>query len=95
MPNSLATYTVGKMNMYVYMYEVIKVHQSREGNIGPAVKNIAESMSNLSYMGNDLHEDGWIFNSPLSWHPSCKNAIFPEDNRKTKEKGIRIVHFII
>ena len=44
-------------------------------------------------MGYDLHEDGWIFNSPLSWHPSCKKAMFPENNRKTKEKRIRIVHF--
>ena len=93
MPRPLASYTVGKMNMFAYMYGVIKVRESREGNIGPAVINIAESMSNPSYMGYDLHEDGWIFNSPLSWHPSCKKAMFPENNRKTKEKRIRIVHF--
>ena len=70
MPRPLAVYTVGKMNMFAYMYGVLKVRESREGNIGPAVINIAESMSNPSYMGYDLHEDGWIFNSPLSWHPS-------------------------
>ena len=93
MPRPLATYTAGKMNMYAYMYGVTKVRESREGNIGPAVINIAESMSNPSYMGYDLHEDGWIFNSPLSWHPSCKKAMFSENNRKTKEKRIRIVHF--
>ncbi|MBO6244427.1 MAG: hypothetical protein J6O41_07730, partial [Clostridia bacterium] len=93
MPRPLSVYTTGRMNMYAYMYGVTKVRQSREGNIGPAVINIAESMSNPSYMGYDLHEDGWIFNSPLSWHPNCKKAMFSENNRKTKEKRIRIVHF--
>ena len=66
MPRPLPIYAASKINTFAYMYGVIKVSQSREGNIGPAAINIAESMSNPSYMGYDLHEDGWIFNSPLS-----------------------------
>ena len=93
MPRPLAIYSVSKINTFAYMYGVIKVRQSREGNIGPAAINIAESMSNPSYMGYDLHEDGWIFNSPLSWHPSCKKGMFSENNKKTGEKRIRIVRF--
>ena len=93
LPRPLATYTAGIMNMYAYMYGVTKVRSEREGNIGPAVINITESISNSSYLGYDLHEDGWVFSSPLSWHPSSKKAMFSEVNRKTKEKRIRIVHF--
>ncbi len=93
MPRPNAVYTSGKMNIYAYMYAVAKVRQSREGNIGPAVINITESILNDSHMGYDLHEDGWVFNSPMSWDPTSTKGMFSEINRKTREKRIRIVHF--
>ena len=93
MPRPFAVYSVAKMNMFAYMYGVEKVRNSREGNIGPAVINITESISNPSHMGYDLHEDGWVFSSPLSWHPSSKKAMFSEINRRNKNKRIRIVYF--
>ena len=89
----LSVYTVSKMNRYAYMYGVAKVRSSREGNIGPAVINITESLSNESHMGYDLHDDGWIFVSPMSWHPNSKKAMFSEINRKSQEIRIRIVYF--
>ena len=92
LPRPLASYTVGKMNRYAYMYGVAKVRTERDGNIGPALININESIKNSSYLGYDLHDEEWIFSSPLSWHPNSKKAMFNEINKKTKEKRIRIVH---
>ena len=93
LPRPLASYTVGKMNRYAYMYGVAKVRTERDGNIGPALINITESIKNSSYLGYDLHDDEeWVFSSPLSWHPNSKKAMFNEVNKKTKEKRIRIVH---
>ena len=93
MPRPNAVYTPGKMNRYAYMYGVAKVRQSREGNVGPAVINITESILNDSHMGYDLHEDGWVFVSPMSWDPTSTKGMFSEINRVTREKRIRIVHF--
>ena len=91
MPRPLSAYAVSRMNMYVYLYGVQEVRKNREGNIGPALINIEESKTNHSYMGYDLHEDGWVFNSPLSWHPSSKKAMFSENKKNTKINRIRIV----
>ena len=93
LPRPLAMLTAGKMNRYAYMYGVAKVRTEREGNIGPAVININQSMLNTSYLGYDLHEDIWVFCSPMSWHPSSKKAMFTEINRITQKKRIRIVYF--
>ena len=92
MPRPLAVYTVSKMNRFAYFYGVQEVRKSREGNIDPALINIEESKNNSSYMGYDLHEEGWAFNSPMSWHPNSKKAMFSEikknDDKKTKRMKI-------
>ena len=92
MPRPLSVYTLSKMNMYAYLYGVQGVRNGKKGNIGPALINIEESKINTSYMGYDLHEEGWAFNSPLSWHPSSKKGMFTESNINTKKKRIRIVN---
>ena len=39
-----------------------------------------------------FNEEGWAFNSPLSWHPSSKKGMFTEMEKNTKKKRIRIVN---
>ena len=93
MPRPLCVYPLKKMNRYVYFYGVQEVRKTRPGNIGPALINIEESRSNPSYMGYDLHTEGWAFKSPLSWSPNCKKGMFSEtlqDGNNNKHR-IRIV----
>jgi len=93
MPRPLCVYTLSKMNRYVYFYGVQEVRKNRAGNIGPALINIEESKSNPSYMGYDLHTEGWAFKSPLSWNPDNKKGMFSEtlqDGNNNKHR-IRIV----
>lgn len=94
MPRPLSVYTVSSINRYAYFYGVQEVRKYRKGNIGPALINIEESKNNKEYMGYDLHDEGWAFNSPLSWHPSCKKGMFSEtkQNSEKTQKRIRIVH---
>ena len=94
MPRPLSVYAVGNMNRYAYFYGVQEVRKNREGNIGPALINIEESKNNTEYMGYDLHDEGWAFSSPLSWHPNCKKGMFSEikKNNDKQIKRIRIVH---
>ena len=94
MPRPLSVYTVSNINQYVYLYGVTEVRKKREGNIGPALINIEESKKNSSYMGYDLHEEGWAFVSPLSWHPNSKKGIFSEIKKNSEKeiKRIRIVN---
>ena len=93
MPRPLCVYSLRKINRYVYFYGVQEVRKTRPGNIGPALINIEESRSNSSYMGYDLHTEGWAFKSPLSWNPNCKKGMFSEtlqDGNNNKHR-IRIV----
>jgi len=94
MPRPLSLYTVSNMNRYAYFYGVQEVRKNREGNIGPALINIEESKKNHSYMGYDLHDEGWAFSSPLSWHPNSKKGMFSEFKKNVDKvtKRIRIVH---
>ena len=44
----------------------------------------------------NIHEDGWAFGSPISWHPNSKKALFTEIAQNGDEKGkkrIKIVNF--
>lgn len=92
MPRPLAFYTVSKMNRYAYIYGVTRVRKQKGGNIGPALINIEESKKNPEYKGYDLHEDGWAFSSPLSWHPNCKKGMFSETNQENGKRRLRIVY---
>ena len=96
MPRPFSAYTLSKMNRYAYVYGVLSVRNNRPGNIGPAVINISESIKNETYMGYDIHEEGWAFGSPMSWHPNSKKALFTEIAQNGDEKGkkrIKIVNF--
>jgi hypothetical protein len=93
MTRPLCVYTLKKMNRYVYFYGIQEVRKSRPGNIGPALINIEESRANSSYMGYDLHTEGWAFKSPLSLSPNGKKGMFSEtyqDGNNNKHR-IRIV----
>ena len=94
MPRPLSVYTISKMNQYAYFYGVQEVRKKREGNIGPSLIDIEESIKNDSYMGYDLHDEGWAFVSPLSWHPNSKKGMFSEikKNSEKETKRIRIVN---
>ena len=94
MPRPLSVYTVSKINQYAYFYGVQEVRKKREGNIGPALIDIEESKKNDSYMGYDLHDEGWAFVSPLSWHPDSKKGMFSEIKKNSEKviKRIRIVN---
>ena len=94
MPRPLSIYTISKMNRYAYFYGVQEVRKKRKGNIGPALIDIEESKKNNSYMGYDLHEEGWAFSSPLSWHPNSKKGMFSEIKQNSEKviKRIRIVN---
>jgi len=65
MPRPFSALITEKMNMFAYMYGVIRVRKTGKGNLGPAVINIEESLTNPKYMGYDLHSD-WSFCSPIS-----------------------------
>ena len=92
-PRPFSILSISGINMFVYMYAVKGARELREGNIGPAVIDINESIKNLTYIGYDIHEEGWAFCSPISWHPNSKKAMFSEISRKDRIKRIRIVHF--
>ncbi len=70
----------------VYMYAVAGARAFTEGaNVGPALIDIEKSMSDLNYMGLDLHDpnDRYVYYSPISWHPGSKKAMWNERLRKT------------
>lgn len=70
----------------VYMYAVAGARAFTDGaNVGPALISIEKSMSDLTYLGVDLHdpEDRFVYYSPISWHPSSKKAMWNERLRRT------------
>lgn len=77
------------LNWAAYTYAVTGVRQARPGNVGPALIEIDRSKSEPSYLGTNLNTDAnWVFNSPMSWHPSGKKALWPE-TRRGGESGSR------
>ncbi len=81
------------LSMFAYTYAVTGVRTVREGNVGPALIDIAASQQQDGYLGTNLGtEDGWVFNSPISWHPGSRKAMWIENRRGSAEKRIRIVH---
>ena len=93
MPRPLCVYSLRKINRYAFFYGIQEVSKKRPGNIGPALINIEESKSNSSYMGYDLHTEGWAFKSPLSWNPNYKKGMFSEtfQDGNNNKQGIRLV----
>ncbi|MFK4870913.1 hypothetical protein [Novosphingobium sp. ZW T3_23] len=81
------------LSMFAYTYAVTGVRTVREGNVGPVLIDIAASQQQDGYLGTNLGtEDGWVFNSPISWHPGSQKAMWIENRRGSAEKRIRIVH---
>ncbi|WP_313440887.1 hypothetical protein [Novosphingobium sp.] len=80
------------LSMFAYTYAVTGVRTVREGNVGPALIDITASQQQDGYLGTNLGtEDGWVFNSPISWHPGSRKAMWVENRRGSAEKRIRIV----
>jgi hypothetical protein len=70
------------LNMFAYTYAVTGVRRGREGSIGPVLIDIAASRRDPDLPGIDLHRDaGWVYNSPMSWHPSSARAMWMEAAR--------------
>lgn len=83
------------LNSLAYNYSVSGVRQQRQGNVGPALIDIARSKSEEGYLGSNLNtETDWVFNSPISWHPSSTRAMWIEGRRGqrgTQERRMQMV----
>ena len=78
--------------MLAYTYAVTGVRGQRSGSIGPALIDIAKSMTTESYLGTDLSTDEqWVFRSPMSWHPDSRKAMWIEGHRGDGVVRIRMV----
>ena len=80
----------------VYTYAVTNVRKFRKGNIGPVLFEKEKSINDPNYHGIDLHdkEEKYVFNSPISWHPSNLKALWPETERGTKNRRLRKLEII-
>lgn len=80
------------LSMFAYTYSVTGVRKSRPGNVGPALIDIEQSRNSPDYLGINLGTgDGWVFNSPLSWHPDSTKGMWIESQRGTGTRRVRIV----
>lgn len=86
------------LSMFAYTYSVVGVRNAREGNVGPALIDIAASKAGDGYQGINLSTDeNWVYHSPMSWHPKGKKAMWLEGLRgQGRHHGsnlrIQIVH---
>jgi hypothetical protein len=81
------------LGRFVYTYAVAGVRRSRPGNIGPALVDIKKSKTQDGYLGTNLNTDpNWVYQSPMSWHPNGKMAMWQEGLRgaAAKAEGDRI-----
>ncbi len=80
------------LSMFAYTYGVTGVRDSRPGNVGPALIEIRPSETQAGYLGTNLNtQDGWVFNSPMSWHPGGKKAMWPESPRGGGPRRLQIL----
>jgi len=78
--------------MLAYTYAVAGVRGERDGNIGPALIDIAKSKTTENYLGTNLSTDEqWVFRSPMSWHPGSRKAMWIEGHRGDDALRIRVV----
>ncbi|MCL4673538.1 MAG: hypothetical protein KJZ64_11515 [Sphingomonadaceae bacterium] len=86
------------LNSLAYNYSVSGVRQQRQGNVGPALIDIARSKSEEGYLGANLNTSAdWVFSSPLSWHPSSTRAMWMEGRRGqrgTQERRMQMVRLL-
>jgi hypothetical protein len=81
------------LSMFAYTYAVTGVRKAREGSVGPALIDVQRSKTQPGYLGTDLTSPGgWVFRSPMSWHPGGTKAMWVEGQRGTGNIRIRIVH---
>ena len=79
------------LGRFVYTYAVAGVRRSRPGNIGPALIEIEKSKGRDGYQGINLNTDkDWVYQSPMSWHPDGKMAMWQEGLRGAGAEGDRI-----
>jgi hypothetical protein len=80
------------LSMLAYTYAVTGVRRARPGNIGPALIDVAASKTDADYTGTNLSSsEQWVMQSPMSWHPSSKKALWIEGNRSDDTVRIRVV----
>jgi len=84
------------LNMLVYTYGVTGVRTSRNGNVGPALIEIAASKKQDNYLGINLNtDDKWVFRSPMSWHPNSTRALWIEGLREGgQQRRVQIVRLL-
>ena len=82
------------LSRYAYTYAVSGVRRSRPGNIGPALIDISKAKTQDGYLGANLSTDeSWVYESPMSWHPGGKMAMWQERRRQAAgntDEGDRI-----
>ncbi len=74
----------------MYMYSVTGVRRTREGNIGPALIDVARSVEEPDYTGLDLSnpDQNWVYHFPMSWKNDSKRVMWVE--RQRDGNGIRV-----
>lgn len=86
------------LNSLAYNYSVSGVRQHRQGNVGPALIDIARSKNDEGYLGTNLNtEEDWVFGSPISWHPNSTKAMWMEGRRGprgTQERRMQMVRLL-
>ena len=81
--------------MLAYTHAVTGVRRDRPGNVGPALIDIRASQTRPGYQGINLNTaPDWVFNSPLSWHPSSKKAMWIEGRRSPGRDGERRIQVV-
>jgi len=80
----------------IYMYGVVGVRRVREGNVGPALINIEQSMTEDGYMGLDLSDPDqvWVYHSPMSWKSDGTAAMWLERERGGEQVRVQIVRLL-
>jgi len=80
------------LSMFAYTYAVTGVRRERPGNIGPVLIDIRRSRTQNGYLGYNLNSSpDWVFNSPMSWHPDGRRAMWIEGRRPNGALRVQIV----
>ena len=92
LPRPYSGIIVQSLIQTIYLIGVTEVRLYREGNVGPALIDLARSAAEPGYMGADLHdpEEKWVYNSPMSWRPDSRSVMWRENLRGHRDTRIRV-----
>ena len=93
LPRPYSTLALAGVISQAYQYSVTSVRAfKRPGNIGPVLVEVERSVNDKSYHGIGLYDENgdWMYESPMSWHPSSTKAAWIERNR-TLFRRVRMI----